>query len=117
MSAREQMKTILLAAALIATALPASAATYTYACKVNDGPKTHLHSAALDLTKHTITWRGKVYRNVKQFNCEARACFGDGNRISLNTATQGVATLGVLSGTAPGADGIEEFECDLVIPK
>jgi hypothetical protein len=114
-------KLMLTTAALLALATTAATAdTFTYACKVEDGPRTHLYSAVLDLTKHTITWRGKIYTNVKPTfedvdgkDC-AKECFGNSKNIHLSTATQGVATLSILAGVAPGGDGAEQFDCDLV---
>jgi hypothetical protein len=92
---------------------PALAETYTYACQVKDGPLVHLYAAKFDASKHTLTWRGTVYKNVEQdLGCDAKACFSDGNKkITLSTATQGVASLSVVS----GADGVEEFNCDAVV--
>jgi hypothetical protein len=115
------MKKLLTAVAIVLSiAAPAHADTFTYACKIEDGPRVHLYSAVLDLTKHTITWRGKVYQNVKSTlkdvdgeDC-AKDCFGNSKNIQMSTATQGVATLYILAGTAPGGDGVEQFECDLV---
>jgi hypothetical protein len=108
-------KLLLTGVCLLALCGHGYAETYTYACQVQDNAgNTHLYRANLDTGNHTITWRGSVYRNVKQVVADcAKACFGNG-RVLLSTATQGVASLSVLVGTAPGGDGVEEFDCDLV---
>jgi hypothetical protein len=112
------MKTLLTAVSLLAMIGSASAETYTYACQVTgvdpNPNNTYLYSAMIDTAKHTVTWRGLVFKNAKQLSrvfgqeC-AKWCFGN-NEIALSTATQGVATLTV----ATGEDHEEEFECDMV---
>jgi hypothetical protein len=106
------MKKMLLAGcAVLALCGQGYAETYTYACQVREAAtgNTHLYSAVLDLSKHTITWRGKVYRNVKEDvsgnpdTC-AKECFGNA-AVRLSTATQGVADLSV---------GGNDFDCDLL---
>jgi hypothetical protein len=125
------MRTIskLIIAGLTAAAFvsAAHAETYLYACHYEGD--AHLYSATLNTTNKTITWRGKandarnsVYSNMKvtsgKGDC-AKECFEatrkDGAGIKLSTATQGVASLTALVGTAPGADGIDEVDCDLVL--
>jgi hypothetical protein len=95
---------------------------YTYACHRPDDFK--LYTAKVDTTKKTITWDGVTYRNLKQVTVEAdgsecpKVCFRAKARsgdLSLNTATQGVATLSVTYGK-PGSDGVDEAECDLLRP-
>ncbi len=105
------MKKLLLAGAtLLALSGQGYAGTYTYACQVVDAGtgNVHLYSAILDTNKQTITWRGTVYRNVKDVSGNidecAKGCFAKG-AVRLSTATQGVATLSV---------GGAEFDCDLV---
>jgi hypothetical protein len=112
------LKPLALAAVLIAS--PAMADTYTYACHERDS--AHLYAAKIDSNKKTLTWRGSVYRNLKlvgggDVDCAKdayQATRRDGATAALCTATQGVATLQVLVGSAPGGDGVEELECDLV---
>jgi hypothetical protein len=92
------------------------AATFVYACKYQDDSK--LYSAKLDMTKHTLTWRGSVYSNVKNLSGHvstdecARDCYrgtrSDGGTAVLNVATQGVADLTV--SVEPNA----AIDCDLV---
>lgn len=108
------------AALLLALASPALAETYNYACQVSlvypNPERIYLHSAKIDTTKGTITWRGTVYKNAKTAltvygeDC-AKWCFGN-RKIMLSTATQGVATLAVPQ--AAGRPDDEVFECDLV---
>jgi hypothetical protein len=110
----------IIAALILGITAPALAETYNYACHEQDDG--HLYAAKLDTGNRTLTWRGSVYKNVRDIsganvNECAKECFGDNNRIILRTATQGVATLQVLAGTGPGDDGMEEFECDLVRQK
>jgi hypothetical protein len=116
-------KLLTIAAVSIALIAPAAAYadTYTYACKVKDEATSnvHLYSAKLDLGKHTITWRGHVYKNVKPVftsgdgkDC-GKECFGNSKDVSLDIATQGVATLSVIY---PGDDQVEQFDCDQVHP-
>lgn len=113
------MKKYLIAACLALAAVPAHAQTYVYACHEEDD--SHLHAATLDLGKHTLTYGGHVYRNVKEImplseeEC-AKNCYGDPKHsIVLATATQGYATL-TITGTAPLADGFYRVECNLVQP-
>lgn len=111
------MKSIILTIALALSVTAARADTYTYACKVEDGPRTHLYSAVLDTGKHTLTWRGKTYRHVVDISTKrecGKACFGSDEGAMLDIATQGVATLTISYGTKPGEDGAEFFDCDRV---
>jgi hypothetical protein len=101
----------------IVVVLSAHAETYIYACHYQDDSK--LYSAKLDTAKKTITWRGSVYGNLKQVTTDcAKECFQatrrDGATAVLSTATQGVASLTAMVGTAPGNDRVDEVECDLV---
>jgi hypothetical protein len=120
------MRKLLLAAlALAALAGSAYAETYNYACQVTgvepNPNNTYLYSVKIDTAKNTITWRGTVYKNAKRSSKEidgeecAKWCFGN-SKIMLSTATQGVATLSVATGTGrPRDDGApEDFECETV---
>ena len=100
----------------------AQAATFVYTCHYQDDSK--LYSAKLDTTKKTLTWRGSVCENLKDVTAQqgvdecAKQCFQavrrDGATAALSTATQGVASLTVGVGKAPGNDGVDEVDCDLV---
>jgi hypothetical protein len=115
------MKTLLTAAALVvAITTSAVAETYNYACKIDSNGNTHLYAAKIDTKARTLTWRGSVFQNLKASggdDCAAKYCFEATRRdltVTVNTATQGAATLQVV-GTKPGDDGIlEDVECDLV---
>jgi hypothetical protein len=123
-------KTLLAAAALaLALTTPAFAETYNYACQVDNTPPNngvHTYSAKIDTTAKTITWRGKVYRNLKTsgdadagtfFKDCAKYCFmatAPNFVLSIQTATQGYASL-QLAGTKPLEDGLlNEAECNLI---
>jgi hypothetical protein len=117
-------KLLVTAVPLAAMNVSALAETYNYACQVSgvepNPNNTYLYSAKVDTARNTITWRGTVYKNAKRMltvdgeEC-AKWCFGN-SKISLSTATQGVATLSVTLGTGrPGDDGApEEFDCEMV---
>jgi hypothetical protein len=107
------MRAICLLGVLLAVT-PAYAGTVNYACHGDEA--LPLYSAKLDLGKHTLTWRGKTYRNIKRIynNTEcSKDCF-ENDRVRLTTATDGIATLAITFGTGPGDDGAEFFECDVV---
>jgi hypothetical protein len=115
------MRTLITMLILAASITSAHASVYNYACHAPDDFK--LHAAKIDTAKRTITWRGTVYKNLKTTiddgsgeKC-AKVCFeatGRDGVASLETATQGAATLSVSFWRGPGDDGINEFECDLV---
>jgi hypothetical protein len=115
------MKKLFLAAAIaFAMVVPANAKVYNYACHYPDDFK--LHAAKVDTAKKTITWKGFVYKNLKEVTTTMdggecpKVCFqatGRDGIAALNTATQGVASLSVSFG-GPGTDGVDEAECDLV---
>jgi len=127
MRSREtKMLKTLTAAALALTMLvaPARAKIYNYACKVTgvepNPNNTYLYSLKVNESKKTITWRGKVYRNIYSRGSDtdkecAKWCWSN-DQIRVETATQGVATLSVAVGTGrPGDDGAPEaFDCDFV---
>jgi hypothetical protein len=111
------MKWLTILATTVALVGPATAETITYACRVKDAePPTHLYATKVDTAKHTLTLRGKVYRNVKRVfvtledDCP-KYCLGNGV-VTLSTATKGGAVLWV---TPPveGA-GNEVYVCDTV---
>jgi len=93
------MKTILLTAVtLISMLVTAQAGTYTYMCKVGSKsyPVTVTTPSNDDLEGGTITWRGRVFQDVKlgegcRYNFLATA--KDGTTAELCTATKGVADL------------------------
>jgi hypothetical protein len=112
----------MLTAALTAPA--AHAKVYNYACKV-EGEQgiPQVYSAKIDTVKRTITWRGSVFKNLKEFaddgtgeDC-AKYCFRatsrNGDVAFVETATQGGASLTITSG-GPGTDGIDGFDCDII---
>jgi hypothetical protein len=106
--------------ALAAFVVNAQAETFTYACKVDPDGRSYLQAVKIDTTKKTLTWRGSVYGNLKpNLNCAKMgfdAVRKDGAGATLCIATQGVADLQILVGTAPLGDGIEQLECDQVRP-
>ena len=97
------MKLVFVTAAVltvITTAAPA--ATYTYMCRV--GHKSYPvqvttpDEANGSMDGGTITWRGKVFQNVKlgdgcRYNFVATR---DGVTVELCTATKGVASLNIV---------------------
>src|SRR5215831_19938077 len=93
----KMLKPLAIAALSIAILTPAHAEIYTYACQVPDERgNVHLYSAKLDTGNRTITWRGKVFKNLKHLDgCKQKyqATSSDGHFAELCTATQGVATL------------------------
>lgn len=109
MSTRALQALILAAALAAGIASPALAETRNYACHQQDD--AHLYAAKLDTRNKTLTWRGSVYRNLKEVaaDCPNKECFfatgRDGARAELRTATDGVAYLQA---------GLEEADCDLV---
>ena len=119
------MKTLLATALTVALLVTtAHAEVITYACKRLGGVDEYkVFEAKLDTTKKTLTWDGHTYRNVKEtYNggdgC-AKACFRATDRhgsISLETATQGVASLTETYG-GPGTDGVDEADCDILRKK
>jgi hypothetical protein len=113
-------KLLAIAAALIATLMPAiaHATVYNYGCRTTDERgNTQLYIAKLDTGKRTITWRGKVFKNLKQLDgCKAEfeATASNGNIVNLCTATQGVADLNVSSGPSGDEDIEHNVECNVV---
>jgi hypothetical protein len=110
------MKKILLAAALVASAVPAYAETYTYICKV--GSKSHpvtVTTPSFDkLGGGTLTWRGKTYRNVTANQDECKVEFQVDNKdasLILCTATQGYADLTVINNHRSDLGG--KYECKM----
>ena len=117
-----QVKTILIAGGLLLSLTSAYAETYLYACH---GPDDTKHYAAkLDTRRGTLTYQGYTFRDMKPItdlnDCAKsggfRATNRDGTGAYFCPATQGVATLEMLVGTAPGGDGIIQAECDLAQP-
>jgi hypothetical protein len=104
-------------AAAIAAAITtvAHARVYNYGCQTTDERgNAQLFVAKLDTGKRTITWRGKVYKNLKELDsCKAEfeATASNGEVAHLCTATQGVADLSV---GQPGNDVVEEAECNII---
>jgi hypothetical protein len=117
-------RTIIAAALVLGIASPAAADVFTYACH-DDVNEHELHAATLDTGKHTLTWRGLVYKNVRNVTASlttdqcAKECFSNKPSdkivsdtgpayVVLSTATQGWATLDV--------QGMAAFDCNLVRP-
>lgn len=116
------LQTILALAVAATISAPAVAKVYNYACNVPDeatGNK-RLHPLRIDTAKHTITWGGSSFKNLKEGNVGgdcAKYCFqatrSNGDVAFISTATQGVANLMITynrSGEAP----IDEFDCDMI---
>jgi len=114
-----KIRTFLAVGAMMALLSSAQATTFVYGCRSQDDSK--LYSAKLDTAKHTLTWRGSVYENLKDITAEvgldfcAKQCFRasrrDGAIAVLDTATQGVATL---TTSEKNQEGGTEFDCDLL---
>jgi hypothetical protein len=119
------MRKLLAIAALLACTTAAHARVYNYACNVPDGVtgNARLHHLKIDTAKHTITWRGSIFTNLKDSNDKkvgydcVKYCFqatrSNGDVAFISTATQGVADLMITynrSGEAP----IDEFNCDMI---
>jgi hypothetical protein len=107
-------KLLMITAAAVCIAAPASAETFNYACHVKDD--YHLFAAKVDTTKNTLTWKGSVYKNlVANHDCARMGwrATGKNARALLCVATQGVADLTINYG-GPGTDGVEELDCDQV---
>jgi hypothetical protein len=113
-----RLSELLAAAAVLLTATTiAHARVYNYGCQTTDvRGNTRLYTAKLDTSKRTITWRGRMYKNLKELDsCKAEfeATASNGDTVHLCTATQGVADLTVNFGQ-PGDDGVEEVECNII---
>lgn len=96
---------ILKAVALVsAITSPALADSYTYMCRV---PRDHnSYPVTVDEDNGTLTWRGAVFRNLKQVEgCRVKyQATSDGVTAELCTATQGVADLTI---------GKASFDCQM----
>jgi hypothetical protein len=122
------MKKLLAVAALLACTTAADARVYNYACNVPDEAtgNTRLHPLKIDTAKHTITWRGSTFKNLKEGNVKkggedcAKYCFqatrSNGDVAFISTATQGVASL-MITYNRPGEAPIDEFDCDMIIDR
>jgi hypothetical protein len=103
------------AATLTIAPIAAQAAIITYACEARDqvggdwiGDKG-LHAAKHDTSRRTLTFLGKVYRNVNaRAPCPSKGCWGN-DRVTLDRLTDAMASLSVLFG--PGSEGYAEFDC------
>jgi hypothetical protein len=108
-------KKLIIAGMLLASVCsPALAETFNYACHLRDD--YHLFAVKIDTTARTLIAKGRVFRNlVTNRDCAKTGWTATikGGAAMFCAATQGVGDLTITSGT-PGADGVDEYDCDLV---